>query len=479
MQLHDLLEGLEILSLRADPTKEITGVSYDSRDLEPGHVFVAISGTETDGRLFAAEAVERGAACVICEEELEALPCVVVPSARRALAVTSANWYGHPARELTVVGITGTNGKTSTSYYTKHILERALGAKVGLVGTIQNMVGNEILPAGRTTPESADLQALLRHMADAGCTHAVMEVSSHALALDRVYGIPFAVGIFTNLTQDHLDFHRTMEAYCDAKALLFMQCQTGVCNSDDPWRERLLRGSTCRTVFYGLDSPADIRAENICLSGSGVTYDAVAEGERVSVWAATPGRFTVYNTLAALAAGRELGVPLADGAEALRSASPVRGRLEPVSTHGRPYHVLIDYAHTPDALENVLTAARAFAPGRVVALFGCGGDRDRTKRPQMGAIAARLADFSVVTSDNPRTEEPSAIIRDILAGMEGCDRYAVVENRIEAIHYALSHAMPGDVILLCGKGHEDYQIIGHTKRHLDEREIVEAFLKDK
>ena len=479
MQLHDLLEGLEILSLRADPTKEITGVSYDSRDLEPGHVFVAISGTETDGRLFAAEAVERGAACVICEEELEALPCVVVPSARRALAVTSANWYGHPARELTVVGITGTNGKTSTSYYTKHILERALGAKVGLVGTIQNMVGNEILPAGRTTPESADLQALLRHMADAGCTHAVMEVSSHALALDRVYGIPFAVGIFTNLTQDHLDFHRTMEAYCDAKALLFMQCQTGVCNSDDPWRERLLRGSTCRTVFYGLDSPADIRAENICLSGSGVTYDAVAEGERVSVWAATPGRFTVYNTLAALAAGRELGVPLADGAEALRSASPVRGRLEPVPTHGRPYHVLIDYAHTPDALENVLTAARAFAPGRVVALFGCGGDRDRTKRPQMGAIAARLADFSVVTSDNPRTEEPSAIIRDILAGMEGCDRYAVVEDRIEAIHYALSHAMPGDVILLCGKGHEDYQIIGHTKRHLDEREIVEAFLKDK
>ena len=479
MQLHDLLEGLEILSLRADPTKEITGVSYDSRDLEPGHVFVAISGTETDGRLFAAEAVERGAACVICEEELEALPCAVVPSARRALAVTSANWYGHPARELTVVGITGTNGKTSTSYYTKHILERALGAKVGLVGTIQNMVGNEILPAGRTTPESADLQALLRHMADAGCTHAVMEVSSHALALDRVYGIPFAVGIFTNLTQDHLDFHRTMEAYCDAKALLFMQCQTGVCNSDDPWRERLLRGSTCRTVFYGLDSPADIRAENICLSGSGVTYDAVAEGERVSVWAATPGRFTVYNTLAALAAGRELGVPLADGAEALRSASPVRGRLEPVPTHGRPYHVLIDYAHTPDALENVLTAARAFAPGRVVALFGCGGDRDRTKRPQMGTIAARLADFSVVTSDNPRTEEPSAIIRDILAGMEGCDRYAVVENRIEAIHYALSHAMPGDVILLCGKGHEDYQIIGHTKRHLDEREIVEAFLKDK
>ena len=479
MQLQDLLKGLEILSLRADPTKEITGVSYNSRDVEPGHVFVAISGMETDGEAFVADAMDQGAACVICEKEQEGVPFVTVPSARRALAEASANWYGHPARELTVVGITGTNGKTSTSYYIKHILERALDTKVGLVGTIQNMVGDEILPAGRTTPESADLQALLRHMADAGCTHAVMEVSSHALALDRVYGIPFAVGVFTNLTQDHLDFHRTMEAYCDAKALLFRQCDAGVCNSDDPWRERLLRGSTCRTVLYGIDGPADLRVENICLSGSGVTYDAVTEKERLRVWAATPGRFTVYNTLAALAAARELGVSPAAGAEALRSALPVRGRLEPVSTHGRPYHVLIDYAHTPDALENVLSAARGFTPGRLVALFGCGGDRDRTKRPRMGAIAARLADFSVVTSDNPRTEAPDAIIRDILAGMEGCQSYTVVEDRIEAIRYALSHALPGDVIVLCGKGHEDYQVIGHTKRHLDEREIVEAFFRGK
>ena len=477
MQLHDLLEGLEILSLCADPAKEITGVSYDSRDILPGHVFVAVSGTETDGGLFAAEALDRGAVCVICEREIGEIPHVTVPSARRALAEVSANWYGNPARELTMVGITGTNGKTSTSYYTKHILERAMGVKVGLVGTIQNMVGDEILPAGRTTPESADLQCLLRQMADAGCTYAVMEVSSHALALDRVHGIPYAVGVFTNLTQDHLDFHRTMEAYCDAKALLFRQCESGVCNSDDPWRERLLRGSTCRTVFYGIDGPADLRAENVCLSGSGVTYDAVGPGERVRVWAPTPGRFTVYNTLAALAAAQELGVPLTEGAEALLSAAPVRGRLEPVSTHGRPYHVLIDYAHTPDALENVLSAVRGFTPGRVVALFGCGGDRDRTKRPQMGAIAARLADFCVVTSDNPRTEEPGAIIRDILAGMGGCDHCAVVEDRTEAIRYALSHAVAGDVIVLCGKGHEDYQVIGHTKRHLDEREIVAAYFK--
>ncbi len=478
MRLNDLLEGLEILSCSADPTVGVTGVSYDSRGVEPGHVFVAISGLENDGRAFARQALDRGAVCVICEEALEGVPYIAVPSARRALAVVSANRYGHPACELTVAGVTGTNGKTSTSCYIKHILERSLSAKVGLVGTIRNMVGDESLPAVRTTPESADLQALLRRMADSGCTHAVMEVSSHALTLDRVYGIPFAVGVFTNLTQDHLDFHRTMEDYCDAKALLFRQCVSGVCNGDDPWRQRLLQGSTCRTVFYGVDGPAQLRAENICLSGSGVTYDAVAEGERVSVWAATPGRFTVYNTLAALAAARELGVPLAAGAEALRSASPVRGRMEPVSTHGRPFHVLIDYAHTPDALENVLTAVRRFAPGRVVALFGCGGDRDRTKRPQMGAIAARLADFSVVTSDNPRTEEPGAIICDILAGMEGCHSYAVVEDRIEAIRYALSHARRGDVIVLCGKGHEDYQVIGHAKRHLDEREIVEAFFKN-
>ena len=316
MQLKDIVSGLDILSVHTDLTREVTGISYDSRSVEPGHVFVAISGAEADGNEFAAEALERGAVCVICEHRPGINSYVTVPSARRALAIASANWYGHPAGKLTVVGITGTNGKTSTSYYIRHILEHGLHAKVGLVGTIQNMVGGEILPAGRTTPESADLQALLCHMAEAGCTHAVMEVSSHALALDRVYGIPYAVGVFTNLTQDHLDFHRTMEAYCDAKALLFGQCGTGVCNGDDPWRERLLRGSTCRTVFYGIDGMADLRAENICLSGSGVTYDAVSEGERVSVWAATPGRFTVYNTLAALAAGRELGVPLAAGAEA-------------------------------------------------------------------------------------------------------------------------------------------------------------------
>ncbi|MBQ2062539.1 MAG: UDP-N-acetylmuramoyl-L-alanyl-D-glutamate--2,6-diaminopimelate ligase [Oscillospiraceae bacterium] len=478
MQLKDLIEGVEVLSVHADLTREITGVCYDSRSIEPGRVFVAISGNSADGESFAAEALERGAACVLCEHDPGAIPHVTVSSARRALATVSANWYGRPARELTVVGVTGTNGKTSTSYYIKHILEHALSTRVGLVGTIRNMVGEEILPAERTTPESADLQALLRRMADAGCTHAVMEVSSHALALDRVYGIPYAVGIFTNLTQDHLDFHRTMEAYCDAKALLFRQCRTGVCNADDPWRERLLQSRTCRTVLYGIEGPAELRAENICLAGSGVTYDAVGPEKRVGVWAATPGRFTVYNTLAALAACRELGVPLAAGAEALRSAAPVRGRLEPVPTHGRPFHVLIDYAHTPDALENVLTAVRAFAPGRVVALFGCGGDRDRTKRPQMGAIAARLADESVVTSDNPRTEEPGVIIRDILAGMAGCKHYTVVEDRIEAIRYALSHARHGDVIVLCGKGHEDYQVIGHTKRHLDEREIVETWFRE-
>ena len=472
MKLNQLLRGLEISLLRVDPAAEITGVGYDSRTTTPGEVFVAISGTETDGHCFISQAMERGAVCAVCEHPLACgIPHVVVPSARQALALLSANWFGHPARELTVVGVTGTNGKTTVTWLIKSILEQSPGNKVGLVGTIRNMIGGEPLPAHRTTPESWELQSLLRRMADAGCTHAVMEVSSHALALDRVYGIPFAVGVFTNLTQDHLDFHKTMEDYCDAKARLFAFCGAAVYNADDPWHERLLRGSTCARLSYGIDR-GDLRAEGIRLTAAGAAYEAVVNRERFPVEISIPGRFTVYNTLAAVGACMLLGVPPADSANALRKAGEVKGRMEVVPTHGQDYTVLIDYAHTPDALENVLTAVGGFAKGRVVAVFGCGGDRDRTKRPRMGAIAARLADFSVVTSDNPRTEDPQAIIADILTGMGKCGNYTVVADRAEAIRYAMDHAQPGDVIVLCGKGHEEDQVIGRDRRHLDEREIV-------
>ena len=478
MRLDELFRGLDTSFVRADLTAEVTGVSYDSRTTAPGEVFVAVSGAETDGHCFISEAMERGAVCAVCEHDVACgVPCVVVPSARQALADISANWFAHPARELTVVGVTGTNGKTTVTYLIKSILEQKLGVKVGLVG-IRNMIGSQSLPTHRTTPESWELQSLLRRMAAAGCTHVVMEVSSHALALERVRGVPFAVGVFTNLTQDHLDFHGTMESYCDAKARLFTSCAAAVYNGDDPWHERLLRRSACPRLAYGTAACNDLRAEEIRLAGSGVSYTLAAGDRRIPVEAPIPGRFTVYNTLCAIGTCMLLGVPAADGADALRRSGGVKGRMEVVPTPGRDCTVLIDYAHTPDALENVLTAVRGFARGRTVAVFGCGGDRDRTKRPRMGAIAARLADFSVVTSDNPRTEEPEAIIADILSGMEGCENCTMVVDRAKAIRYALDHALPGDVIVLCGKGHETYQIVGRTQRHLDEREIVADCLRE-
>ena len=478
MKLKDLLRGVAVRAATADMETEITGVSYDSRQTQAGDLFVAVSGFAVDGHKFVPMAAEKGAVCAVCEHEAEGgIPCVVVENTRRALSVIGANWFGHPAREMTMVGVTGTNGKTTSTYLIKSILEKKAGAKVGLIGTIQNMIGDQVIPTERTTPESFELQRLFRQMADAGCTHVVMEVSSHALALDRVYDIPFAVAVFTNLTQDHLDFHKTMEHYCDAKALLFRQCDTAVYNADDPWHERLLRGSTCRRFSYGVESEADLRAKNVRLTAGSVAFDAEADTEWAQVEVGIPGPFTVYNTLDAMAACYNLGVSLQDCADALRQGHGVKGRMEVIPTPGKGYTILNDYAHTPDALENVLTAVKGFAKGRTVVLFGCGGDRDRTKRPIMGGIAARLADFCIVTSDNPRTEEPQAIIDDILAGMAGCDHYVTIPDRVEAIHWAMDNAKDGDVIVLAGKGHEDYQEINHVHYPMDERVIVAEHLK--
>ena len=481
MKLSALLREVDVTCISADPEMEISGISYDSRTTQAGDLFVAMAGFATDGHRYIGKAVETGAVCVLCQEKpAEDIPYVQVADSRLALALVSGAFFGHPAREMKIVGVTGTNGKTTTTYLLKDILEQAAGAKVGLIGTNQNMIGSEVLPTERTTPESFELQGLLRRMADGGCTHVVMEVSSHALYLKRVEGIRFAVGIFTNLTQDHLDFHKTMENYCDAKALLFTRCDVGVYNADDPWAPRLMAEATCRKVSVGEhgDAPVDLAARNIDLTAEGVSFDAVTAEESVPIHVGIPGGFMVYNTLGVLAAARALGVSLEDSARVLRHSAHVKGRVEVVPTPG-DYTMLIDYAHTPDALENVLSAARGFARGRVVALFGCGGDRDRTKRPKMGRIAADMADYVIVTSDNPRTEDPDAIIQEILAGMEGtATPCAVVPNRIEAIRYAMDHAQPGDVIILAGKGHETYQIIGHEKRHLDEREVVADYVRE-
>lgn len=478
MELKRALEGVEILSATADLSMEIGGVSYDSRTVRPGDLFVAMTGAAADGHRFIPRAVEKGAAAVVCEKIPEGeVPYVRVRDSRRALAVIGADWYGHPSEHMTMVGVTGTNGKTTTTYLLKQILERAAGAKVGLIGTNQDLIGDEIVPTERTTPESFELHGLFARMRDAGCTHVVMEVSSHALVLDRVYGIHYAVGVFTNLTQDHLDFHRTMEAYCDAKARLFRMCDTGVVNADDPWTERLLREAACRRITYGEGPGADLRAEGIELASDHAAFTAVWKEERVPVRVGIPGGFTVYDTLDALGAALALGIPLSESAAALRGASPVKGRVEPVPTPGEPYTVLIDYAHTPDGLENVLKSVKGFAKGRTIALFGCGGDRDRGKRPKMGEIAGRIADLVVVTTDNPRTERPGDIIAEILPGLEGSGTpYVAIEDRIEAIGWAMDHAGPGDVVVLCGKGHETYQEIDHVKHHMDEREIVAAHL---
>ena len=479
MKLRELLNGLTILACSADLDGDIREVRYDSRAVEEGDLFVAITGAETDGHKYIPMAREKGAACVVCQTVPEdGTPYVQVADSRRALAVIGANRFDHPADELTMIGVTGTSGKTTSTYLIKSILEQKAGAKVGLVGTIQNMIGDQVLHTERTTPESFELHRLFRQMSDAGCTHVVMEVSSHALSLDRVYGIRFAIGIFTNLSQDHLDFHHTMEEYCDAKSILFDRCDVAIYNADDPWHERLLAHCPCRTFSYSAKGEADLSAKNIQLHAGSVDYDAQADTEWAHVHVGIPAIFTVYNTLDAISACWNLGVSIADCADALARNHGVKGRMEIIPTPGRDFTVLNDYAHKPDALENVLASVRGFAKGRIVVVFGCGGDRDRTKRPIMGGIAARLADFSIVTSDNPRTEEPMAIIDDILEGMKGCTAYAVEPDRVKAIHYAMDHAQPGDVIVLAGKGHEDYQEINHQHFHMDEREIVAQHLKE-
>ena len=474
MKLWNLLHGVPLMGEHFTEDMEISSLSYDTRTLEPGALFVALPGARTDGARFIREALEKGAAAVLCETPPEGEgPWLATPDARRALALASANWFGHPARELTLVGVTGTNGKTTTTCLIKDLLERVLGTKAGLIGTIENQIGALRLPAHRTTPESYEVQQLLRQMADAGCTHVVMEVSSHALVQHRVEGLTFAAGVFTNLTQDHLDYHHTMEEYRDAKGLLFRQCETAVLNLDDEagrwYRERV----PCPVFTYSENKDAaDLTAKNIRLFPGHVEFEAVSRQDIRRIHLPIPGGFTIYNALAAASCGLCLGLELGEIAAALRCARGVKGRVEVVPTP-TAYTVLIDYAHSPNALENVLLTARDFTAGRLVCLFGCGGDRDRTKRPVMGAIAADLADLVVVTSDNPRTEEPEAIIGDILRGMDGTATPVVVEpDRVEAIHKVLTLAGTGDVVVLAGKGHETYQEVGEERRHLDEREVV-------
>lgn len=478
MKLKDLLQDMEVLSATADMETEIKYVRYDSRAVEAGDLFVAVTGYAVDGHSFIGAVMEKGAAAVVCERIPEGeVPYIQVPDSRRALAQLGDNFFGHPAKAMTMIAVTGTNGKTSTTYLLKAILEKTRGAKVGLIGTNQNMIGEEVVPTERTTPGPFETRELFAEMRDKGCTHVVMETSSHALHQGRIHGVTYDVGIFTNLTQDHLDYHKTMEAYCDAKAILFRNCVSGVVNADDPWTPRLMKDATCEVLTYARDAKADLTAQAIELAADHIAFTAVYEDQRVPIRVNIPGGFMVYNTLDVLGACLALGISLEESAEVLATVPHVKGRVEVVPTPGKDYTILIDYAHTSDSLINVLTTVQGFARGRTVALFGCGGDRDRTKRPIMGKAAADHADFVIVTTDNPRTEKPSDIIADILPGMAGtATPYVVVEDRIQAIHYAMDHAQKDDVIVLCGKGHETYQEVNHEKHHMDEREIVADYL---
>lgn len=456
---------------------EITGITCDSRQIKPGYAFVCIKGTKSDGHDYAEAAVKSGAAAIICERDLK-LDCqVITDNTHAAYADMCAAWFGNPADSLRLFGVTGTNGKTSVTYMLKKIFEKA-GYKVGLIGTIQNMIGDEVIAAHNTTPNAYELNSLFALMKAKGCAVVIMEVSSHALDQLRVYRLDFEVAMFTNLTQDHLDYHITMENYLEAKKKLFKMCRTGVINSDDSYAQKLTEGLDCKTVTYSTGNDSTYSAKAINYRPASVEYEFVSDTDICHIKVATGGKFTVYNSLCAAVCAVEAGIPVATAAEALAELNGVKGRAESVPT-GRDFTIIIDYAHTPDGLKNILSTFRECKKNRLIVVFGCGGDRDKTKRPIMGSIAEHFADYVIVTSDNPRTEDPGEIIKDILAGMKNSAvPVKVIENRTEAIKFAVSIAEKDDIIVLAGKGHETYQILGTGTIHLDEREIVAEALEE-
>ncbi|GAB4483065.1 MAG: UDP-N-acetylmuramoyl-L-alanyl-D-glutamate--2,6-diaminopimelate ligase [Thermodesulfovibrionales bacterium] len=483
MKLEELLEGAGVIELSGDPGLMITGIAYDSRTARNGDLFAALPGGHADGRRFVAEAVGKGAAAVLYEGELPAqgvsgAALVKVRDSRLALAAVANNFHGRPSSRLAVSGITGTNGKTTTSYILKAILE-AWGQKVGLIGTIQYLIGSEAHAATHTTPESPEFQKLLGRMLDAGCSHVVTEVSSHALAQRRVHGTVFRVAVFTNLTRDHLDFHTTMDDYFAAKKQLFtdLLASSGcaVVNHDDPYGRRLAAGLAGTVTTFGLEAGADLQAHDIRNSFEGLSFTIAARGRRFPVSSPLIGLPNVYNILSAAGAAAALGVPWDTILDGVRGAPMVAGRFERVDA-GQKFLAVVDYAHTEDALERLIYTARGLTKGRIIVVFGCGGDRDRGKRPRMGAVATRLADLVIITSDNPRSEDPAAIIREIEAGAAR-KNYLVEEDRAEAIRRAVLMAGEGDVLLVAGKGHETYQEAAGRRTDFNDRKVLEDSMR--
>ncbi len=476
MKLEALVKELEYVG--AFENAEVSFITDNSRNIKENCVFICIEGKHFDGHTKAAEALENGAAAVVVQKDLGLKNQILVKNTRAAYARLCAEFYGHPERKLKIIGVTGTNGKTTSCFILKSVLD-SLGYKNGLLGTVKNIVGDKEYPASLTTPDCYELFSLFAQMVEAGCEYCVMEVSSQALDQRRVDGVHFVAAIFTNLTQDHLDYHGSFENYQAAKHMLFENSDLAVVNIDDEASEYMLNGTECRNVTFSVENNnCDYSAKNIRNTAQGVKYELVTTGDIGRVNFAVPGKFSVYNSMGAAVCLIELGFDFRTVVEKLACCTGVPGRMEVVPAD-KPYTILIDYAHTPDGLENVISCVREITQGKVITVFGCGGDRDKTKRPLMGKIATRLSDVTVITSDNPRSEDPDEIIKDIVAGVSKHAKKVIVEpDRKNAIKKAMSIAQAGDIIILAGKGQETYQILASGKIDFDERKVVAQILSE-
>jgi UDP-N-acetylmuramoyl-L-alanyl-D-glutamate--2,6-diaminopimelate ligase len=487
MKLKDLLKDLETKAVSGLDNLDITNIAYDSRKVGPGGLFVCVSGLHSDGHRFVREAVSAGAVAVVVDRDVrvEGAARIQVPNSRKALALLACSFYGNPSRKLKIAGITGTNGKTTVSYLVQSICSQA-GLRAGVIGTIGYDVGDAKLKGSHTTPEAPEFQELLSRMLAQGITHAAVEVSSHALALRRSYGTEFDVVVFTNLTRDHLDFHGTLEEYKKTKLRLFAGAERGatekgqpvaVLNLDDPFFNVLAKAAGDKIIGYSIRKDADLKAKDVELFSGGSVFSTLWKGQELKVRLSLPGVFNVLNALAAFGVGASFGIEERQIVRGLEAVKGVRGRLELIEK-GQAFSVFIDYAHTPDALSNVLNTVREITERNLICVFGCGGDRDRGKRSEMGRVSGTLADCTFITSDNPRSEEPLSIIAEIEKGiLETKGRYEIVPDRREAIGLAIARAREGDSVVIAGKGHEDYQILGNKIIHFDDREVAEEFLE--
>ena len=484
MRLTELLQNLEYICVQGSLDTEVRSVVFDSRKADKDSLFICIKGAVSDGHKYAEDVAAKGASVLVVQDHVavpEHVTVIKVPDSRYAMACISAAWFGHPAEKLKVIGITGTKGKTTTTYLVKSILENA-GHKVGLIGTIEAIIGDKVIPAANTTPESYVVQQYFPEMVEAGCDSVVMEVSSQGLMLHRTAGFLFDLGIFTNIEPDHIgpNEHKDFEDYMHCKGTLFKQCRVGIVNADDEHLEKVLEGHTCSLETFGFSEKADLRAKDLHLvTGKGTLGIAYqAEGlMNFPVEIDLPGKFSVYNSLTAIAICRHFGVSVENIQKALKAAK-VKGRIEMVKVSD-DFTLMIDYAHNAMSLESLLTTLREYEPARLVCLFGCGGNRSKLRRYEMGEVSGRLADLTIITSDNPRDEEPQAIIDDIKIGIsKTAGHYVEIADRKEAIAYAIRHGQPGDIIVLAGKGHEDYQEIKGKKYPMDERDLIRDILAE-